>query len=103
MLTVVFNEQGDFEACRAAEKWCDDRGIAVGAPERGQPRGLLKEYCCIAKWRNLNDAERRALDGRMTGDMRNGPVTITLNGEAGDYRKLGKRQREHFCGEGGEA
>lgn len=103
MLTVTFDLPREFAACRAAEQWCDDRGIAVGAPERGSPRGLLKGYFCIAKWRNLNDAERRALDGRMTGDMRNGPVTITLNGEAGNYRKLRKRQREHFCGTGGEA
>lgn len=103
MLTIIFRESGEFEACRAAERWCDDRGIAVGEMQAAAPRGLLLGYYRIAKWRNLNDAERKALDGRMTGDMRNGPVTIALNGVTGDYRKLGKRQREHFCGDGGEA
>jgi hypothetical protein len=82
MLTIVFDQTEDFEACRAAEKWCGERGISVGEMQGPAPRGLLVGDFWIAKWRNLNDAEKRALNGRMTGDMRHGPVTITFDGDA---------------------
>lgn len=82
MLTIVFDQPGDFEACNAAEKWCHDRGISVGEMQGPAPRGLLVGDFWIAKWRNLNAAEKRALNGRMTGDMRHGPVTITFDGDA---------------------
>jgi len=76
---------GNFEACREAVAWCHERDIAVGAMERGQPRGLLTGPYYIAKWHNLSGPERRQLDGTMTGDMRHGPVTIELKGEEADY------------------
>ena len=76
---------GNFEACREAEEWCEERGISVGAMERGQPRGLLRGQFHIAKWHNLSGPERRELDGTMTGDMRHGPVTIELQGGEEDY------------------
>lgn len=79
MVTIVFDRTGDFEACNAAEKWCRDRGISVGEMQGPAPRGLLVGDFWIAKWRNLNAAEKRALNGRMTGDMRHGPVTITFD------------------------
>jgi hypothetical protein len=47
--------------------------------QRGAPRGILRGDAVIAKWRNLSHAERVALDGLMTGDMRHGPVTVTLH------------------------
>ena len=75
-MKIVFDVPGDFEACRAAEARCAVRGIAVGRPQRGSPRGLLRGDFDIQKWRNLDDAERGQLDGTMTGDMRNGPVTV---------------------------
>ena len=31
---------------------------------------------------NLSDADRSDLHGTMTGDMRNGPITITINLDA---------------------
>lgn len=79
MVTIVFDRPGDFEACNAAEKWCRDRGISVGEMQGPVPRGLLVGDFWIAKWGNLNAAEKRALNGRMTGDMRHGPVTITFD------------------------
>ncbi|WP_438396385.1 hypothetical protein [Caballeronia sp. DA-9] len=97
-MKMVFEGEREFEACRAAEEWCERRGIAVGRPERGAPRGLLVGYYDIAKWRNLSGPERRELDGTMTGDMRNGPVTITLKGEPDDYLKLTPSQYAHYCG-----
>lgn len=93
-MKLVFDQLGEFEACRAAEQWCDELGIAVGAMERGQPRGLLVGYYRIAKWHNLSIPERNELNGTMRGDMRNGPVTIELNGEETDYPIVPECERE---------
>lgn len=83
-----FTEAGDFVACNAAEAWCKARGIAVGWMQRPDPRGLLRGEGCISKWRSLTAKERSELDGTMTGDMRHGPVTVTLNGVEADYPVL---------------
>ncbi len=80
--TRVFQQTGDFVAMHLAEDWCKDQGISVGSGERGRPRGLLRGDFTIAKWRNLNENERAALDGEMTGDMRNGPITIQMKAAA---------------------
>lgn len=82
----IFEQAGDdFQACYDAERWCEERGIAVGAMEHGQPRGLLLGPYLISKWRNLSGPERRTLDGTMTGDMRHGPVAIELKGADSEY------------------
>jgi hypothetical protein len=74
-----FVEVGDFCAMYAAEAWCRDHGISVGRNQRGAPRGLLIGDFDIQKWRNLRPEERTALHGRMTGNMRDGPVVISLD------------------------
>lgn len=73
-----FNEAGDFKAMYAAEAWCAENGISVGSSERGNPRCLMRGDFAIAKWRNLSAAERKECHGVMTGDMRNGPVTVEM-------------------------
>ena len=78
MIRETFNQAGDFAASRAAEAWCEARGISVGRTERGRPRGLLYGDFDISKWHNMSKAEIAALDGLMTGDMRNGPVHIEI-------------------------
>lgn len=97
-MKILFDQSGDFQAMRAAEAWCDARGIAVGAPQQGAPRGLLVGYYQIAKWRNLTASERRELKGTMTGDMRRGPVTIDLQGDEDDYSLLTLEQFKYFTG-----
>lgn len=82
----VFDAPGcNFEACHEAEEWCEERGIAVGAMEREKPRGLMHEPCWLGKWSQLSDLVRQKLHGRMTGDMRHGPVTVELKGDEADY------------------
>lgn len=78
MIREVFSQAGTFEAARAAEAWCKERGISYGPSDRYAMRGLLYGDFLIAKWHNLNKSEIAALDGRMTGDMRNGPVVIEI-------------------------
>jgi hypothetical protein len=86
---------GNFEACREAEEWCDERGISVGQMERNQPRGLMHEECWIAKWSNLSAGVRRRLAGTMTGDMRHGPVTVELTGTEEDYPVIPEKYRQY--------
>lgn len=74
----TFSETGDFEASRAAEKWCHQNGISIGIPQRGAPRGLMYGDCAISKWRNLGIHEKAAMHGTLTGDMRNGPVFLRI-------------------------
>ena len=62
----------------AAERWCKDNCISYGSPQVMAPRGLLRGDFCISKWRNLSKKEITELDGTMSGDMREGPVTITM-------------------------
>lgn len=84
---IAFTEAGDFAACRAAERWCRERGISVGRMQGPAPRGLLfGDHYDIQKWRNLRPDERAALDGVMTGSMRAGPVYVELYRPAPDIR-----------------
>lgn len=89
MLEMTFDQAGDFKASAAAEAWCAERGISVGRIQHGMPRGLMRGDYDIQKWSNLNMAERSALHGQMTGDMRNGPVYVRIKarapGEAGSH------------------
>jgi hypothetical protein len=77
--TRTFHSIGyDFSAMTAAENWCKENGISVGRMQGPSPRGLLRGDFDIAKWRNLSKREKAELHGQMTGNMRNGPVTVEM-------------------------
>lgn len=69
---------GNFSAQSRAEAFLEGAGFSVGRMQRGSPRGILFGYFDIQKWRNLNEVERHELHGEMTGDMRAGPVTVSM-------------------------
>jgi len=78
-ITKTFSDPGTFNAMRAAEEWLKDNGYSVGAGDAvSKKRGILRGDYLIAKFRNLTQRERTALDGMMTGDMREGPVVVTI-------------------------
>ncbi len=77
-MKLVFDQKGTFSAKYAAEQWCRDNGVSYGSSCAIGPTGLLRGKFCIAKWHNLNAKERRELDGTMSGDLREGPVTISM-------------------------
>lgn len=79
-ITMVFDGSRDFEAFGKANEWCRLNDVAVGATERDAPIGLMygRDEYAIGKWRNLSANEKSALDGRMTGDRRHGPITIRI-------------------------
>src|SRR3546814_9995593 len=77
-MEIVFDQKGTFKALEAARQWCRDNGVSYGSSCAMSPTGLLRGDYCIAKWRNLTPKERKQLDGTMSGDMRERPVTIRL-------------------------
>ena len=77
--TKTFSNPGTFQAFYAAQKWLEQNGYSFGSTCRGSPVGILKGDFIIAKWRNLTKREIEQLDGRLVGDMRDGPVAIHLN------------------------
>lgn len=74
----TFTGAGEFEAMYAAERWLKERGFSVGRQQAHAPRGILFGDFEVAKWRNLSTEERVALHGTMTGDGRNGPITVLI-------------------------
>ena len=84
-----FTGTRDFEAAALAEAWCMNRGVSIGPLQRGAARGLMRGDVVISKWRNMTDAERNQLDGRMTGDMRTGPVEIWMRDDVTPERESG--------------
>jgi hypothetical protein len=81
-ITQRFEGAETWQAVRSAEAWCEERGVSVGRMDRYDIRGLLLGDFDIAKWHNLTQRERCACHGQMTGEMREGPVTVTLTDPA---------------------
>lgn len=74
----VFDQAGTFQALDACRRWLDENGYSYGSSSAMHPIPVLKGDWCIAKWRNLTKAEIKALDGSVTGEIREGPVTLYL-------------------------
>lgn len=76
------NATDDFGAMRAAQDWMRARGFSYGSTCRGYPVGIMFGDYAIAKWRNLDRDEVKALHGVMRGnrqgEFRNADVTIEL-------------------------
>lgn len=81
-MKITFNFTGTFQALYQAQEWCSRNGISYGSLCGGMPVGLMRGDVSIAKWRNLTAKERSQCDGTMTGEFREGPVTIEMKGGA---------------------
>ena len=77
----VFNEEGTFKANYAAEEWLTENGYSYGEMQRFYSRGIVKGQTYIAKWEHYSEAERGCFDGLMTGNFREGPVTVEIKDE----------------------
>lgn len=84
---LKFKQTGTFKALSAAHQWLKTNGYsyADGCARSGHKAGILKGDYGIAKWRNLTKAERLQLHGYIHGDMREGPVFVTIY-QKGDRR-----------------
>lgn len=102
-----FNATGDFAAVKEAEEWCERHGLAVGPVDQESPRGILFGSHAIPKWHNLRQADKDALHGTMTGNMREGPVTVAVDAHA--VRRAGgllideQQRRDEMCACGDRA
>lgn len=68
-MKILFQNDGsDFSGYRAATAWLERLGFVIGSMQREAPIGILRAEiaCAIAKWPNLSEAERGALDGAIT-------------------------------------
>lgn len=61
----VCKEGVDFGASEEAREWLEEFGYSVGYMQGPSPRGILKGFYAVQKWRNLSNGERNALDGIM--------------------------------------
>lgn len=75
---IIFYGERAFQALDAASAFMHRGGFSMGAGCAGQPTGALFGDYCIAKWKNLKPSERAAFHAIMTGDRRNGPLTVRL-------------------------
>lgn len=75
----VFDNPGTFQARNAAEDFARSCGFSVGSGQRGAPTGLMYGDYLVAKWKNMSLAQRRALHATITGDGREGPVTLNIH------------------------
>ncbi|WP_426113486.1 hypothetical protein [Pseudomonas sp. DSP3-2-2] len=93
MFTKTFTEPGTFQALYAAQKWLDENGYSYGPGSAMHPVPVLKGDFIIAKWKNLTRKEIAQLDGKIDGNFREGPVTVTLNVEPEGFARLATAAR----------
>lgn len=77
-MDIVFEGKKDFEAFYKACDFLKDRGFSVGSMQRDDPIGIRYGNWDIAKWRNLAEDDISKLDGTITGNKREGPVTVSI-------------------------
>lgn len=76
---IVFDTPGTFAAKHACEDFARSCGFSVGHSQAHAPTGLMFGDYRISKWKNMNAAQRRALHATITGDGREGPVTLNIH------------------------
>lgn len=81
VIEVRFTQTETWAAARAAEEWCRERGVSYGPSDRTNTRALMVGDWHIAKWHNLSPKERRESHGTITGDHRNGPLTLRIRAD----------------------
>lgn len=78
-LVKTFSDQGIWAAKDHAERFLKAAGFSVGINQAHSPRGILfGRDVIIMKWRNLRRHEIEALHGELTGDGREGPITVRI-------------------------
>jgi len=76
---MEFVEQGTWKAMWEAQGWLKANGYSYGSSDRSpNPQGFIyhREWPFTQKWHNMSAAEKRACDGVIIGDLREGPVSL---------------------------
>lgn len=78
-VTFVGEPGVEWSAKRAVEGFVKAAGWSVGPSDRSQCRGVLfSTAVAVSKWHVLTAIERAGCDAVVTGDGRNGPLTLTV-------------------------
>lgn len=79
---ATFDNQGTWEAYYAAQAWAKAKGFTAGSTCAMLPLALVKgDYDATPlpwKWKNFRKGDEQYVDGTITGDFREGPVTVRL-------------------------
>ncbi len=77
-----FKVDGDFQSMYAAQHWLKDNGYDYGSTSALEPTAVMKgdyySYGLPHKMKNFTAKEKSIVHGIITGDMRNGAVTVYL-------------------------
>lgn len=73
----VFKGNGDFKSFYEATSCLNNNGYSYGSMCSPMPIGIMKGDYLIAKWKNLTNSEKAALDGVME-TSRDGNTTIKI-------------------------
>lgn len=79
-IEVTFRQKETFAAYNAATDYLKNHGYSYGSMQRGSPTAIKKGDYLIEKWRYLTPEERENIDGIISGEFRNGPVSVFIYG-----------------------
>lgn len=78
----TFNEKGTFKAMYAAQSWLRSKGYDYGSTSAIEPTAVMKgdyySYGLPHKMKNFSAKDKASIHGIITGEMREGPVTVKL-------------------------
>lgn len=78
----AFTVAGTFQSMYAAQKWIRDKGYDYGSSSALEPTAVMKgnyyDYGLPHKMKNFTVKEKQMVHGIITGNMREGPVTVCL-------------------------
>lgn len=75
----TFDSAETFHAYDQAEEYCKSLGLSVGHMCSPMPTGVKKGDFDIAKWKNLDNKDKREMDGVIVAEsFRDGPVSVYL-------------------------
>jgi hypothetical protein len=83
MSKIEFQGGGTFEAMYAAQHFLKENGYDYGSTCAMMPVAVVKghyheDYDLPEKWKNFTAKQKKSVHGTITGDMREGPVTVTF-------------------------
>ena len=77
----IFTGSARFQALAEAEAWLDANGYSSGPPCAENKIAVVRgRGVPIGKWRTLSRSEIAEIDGILAGNVRTGPLTLTLYG-----------------------
>ncbi len=77
-----FKAEGTFQSMYAAQRWLKENGYDYGSNSATQPTAVMKgnyyDYNLPHKMKNFTAKQKNSVHGIITGDMREGPVFVTI-------------------------